>query len=373
MLLWLSAAAPCFAQGVMESALETNPGTRSSQLFRLSPEQYNHHVEFPLHNDGILQVDFLRLSDWGAQNQLKSVTAAAANQVKLLKDSFSNNYSTKFLAMNIPVDGKVLALNYQEEGKDKRQLAYKEGTYYQLKTGFDTVRVIKNVGVRTKPGSDSGLVQVQYTFILKDINDITTLAEDPDVVNNMGNLADEAIAKYRAQWNNQDARSHQLSLKYDPAKDKVVTANTVNNTGMLKYIGIYVGVGAMVYSNTISPYFEEGIAFLIPSRAGKLQPFVGLNLTAFGFLNTTGNKYNYASYNLEFGYCKRGFAFMPQKTSLMMGLMRKQTDGQANRYMFHMGFTTAFNSFLSGGINFGTDFKKKSNNSFIGVNFKFNL
>ncbi|MFA6057791.1 MAG: hypothetical protein WC756_06315 [Taibaiella sp.] len=373
MLLWLSVAAPCFAQGVMESSVVTDREKPGTQLFHLNPEQYNHHFEFVLPNDGMLKVDFLRLSDWGERNHLKAITAAAANQVKMLKDSFNNNYSTKLLEMNIPMDGKVIALNYQETEKGKRQLAYKDGTHFQLKTSFDTIRVIKNVGIRTKPHTDSGLVQVQYTFILKDINDIMALANDPEAVDKLGNLADETIGKYRNQWNNQNARSHQLNLKYDPVTEKIVKANTDNSSGIFKHIGIYVGVGAIVYSNSISPYFEEGIAFLIPSGTKKLQPFVGVNITAFGFLNTTGNKYNYASYNLEVGYCKKGFAFMPQKSSMMFGLMRKQFSGQNDSYMFHMGFTLAFNSFLSGGFNLASDMKKNSDNAIMAVNFKFNL
>jgi hypothetical protein len=375
MLLWLSAAAPCLAQGAMTSFTVTDPISSSPQLFHLNPEQYNHHFEYPLPNDGKLQVDFLRLSDWEGKGPLKAITEAAANQVNMLKDSFNSNYSTKLLEMNIPIDGKVIALNYLEEEKGKRQLAYKEGTYYQLKTGFDTVRVIKNVGIRTKPLTDSGLVQVQYTFILKDINDLVTLANDPETINKIGDLTDEAVNKYRNQWNNQDARTHQLSLEYDPAKEKVVRASSNNNSGLFKYFDVYMGIGAMVYTNnSVSPYFEESIAYLIPSRS-KMQPFVGFNLSGFGFFNTNGSKGNasYLSYNFEYGICKRGFAFMQQKTSIMLGVMRVQNPDQTKNHLFHMGFTFGFNSFFSAGFNAATDFKKNSDKSILGVHFKFNL
>jgi hypothetical protein len=376
MLLWLSAVAPCFAQGAMEAFTLTGPLLTSPQLFRLNPEQYNHHFEFPLPNDGKLQVDFLRLSDWGEKNQLKAIIEAAANQVRMLKDSFRNNYSTKLLEMNIPIDGKVIALNYLEEEKGKRQLAYKDGTYYQLKTSFDTIRIIKNVGIRTKPLVDSGLVQVQYTFILKDINDITNLEGNPEAVDKIGNLTDEAIIKYRKEWNNQDARTHQLNLMYDPAKEKVVKASSDNNSGLFKYIDIYVGLGAIFYTNnSVSPYLEESIAYLIPSRS-KMQPFVGFNLTGFGLFNTNGKaagNASYLSYNLEYGVCKRGFAFMQQKSSIMLGVMRVEGADKTTSALFHMGFTFGFNSFLSGGFNIATDFKKNSDKAVMGVHFKFNL
>jgi hypothetical protein len=375
MPLWLSAAAACFAQGAMEAFTVTDPVLTASQLFRLNPEQYNHHFEFALPNDGTLQVDFLRLSDWGEKNQFKTITEAAANQGKMLKDSFNNNYSTKLLEMNIPIDEKVIALNYSEEEKGKRQLAYKDGTYYQLKTGFDTIRIIKNIGIRTKPLTDSGLVQVQYTFILKDINDIIALAKDPETIDKIGKLTDETIGKYRSQWNQQDARSHQLNLKYDPATERLVKTSSNNNSGLFKYFDIYLGIGAMIYTNnSVSPYFEESIAYLIPSRA-KMQPFVGFNISGFGFFNTNGSKGNasYLSYNFEYGVCKRGFSFMQQKSSIMLGLMRVQIPDQTNSYLFHMGFTFGFNSFLSAGFNAATDFKKGSDKGVLGVHFKFNL
>lgn len=375
MLLWLSAAATCFAQGAMSWFAVTDPALTPSQLFRLNPEQYNHHFEFPLPNNGTLQVDFLRLSDWGEKNQLKAITEAAADQVNMLKDSFSNNYSIKLLEMNIPIDGKIIALNYIEEGNGKRQLAYKDGNYYQLKTGFDTIRVIKNVSIRTKPLTDSGLVQIQYTFILKDINDIIALANDKKTIDKLGNHADETISKYRSQWNNQDARTHQLNLKYDPTSEKMVKESSNNNSGLFKYIDIYLGVGAMVYTNnSVSPYFEESIAYLIPSRS-KMQPFVGFNLSGFGFFNTNGSAGNasYLSYNLEYGVCKRGFAFMQQKSSIMLGVMRVQKPQQTTSHLFHMGFTFGFNSFLSAGFNAATDFKKNSDKAVLGVHFKFNL
>lgn len=375
MLLWLSVTTACFAQGAMQSFTVTDPLLTSVQLFHLNPEQYNHHFEFPLPNDGTLLVDFLRLSDWGIKNQLQTVTEAAANQVKMLKDSFNNDYSTKLIEMNIPIDGRVIALNYIEEGKGKHQLAYKDGSYYQLKTGFDTIRVVKNIGIRTHPLTDSGLIQVQYTYILKDLNDITTLADDPTAIEKIGNLTDETIGHYRNKWNNQDARTHQLSLKYDPAKEKVVKANTAEASGLFKYFDIYLGIGAMIYTNnSVSPYFEESIAYLIPSRT-KMQPFVGFNVSGFGFFNTNGSIGNasYLSYNLEYGLCKRGFSFMQQKSSIMLGLMRVQSPDQTKSELFHMGFTFGFNSFLSAGFNAATDFRKKSDKAILGVHFKFNL
>jgi hypothetical protein len=375
-LLWLSITTSCFAQGAMASSMDNGIKARTAQMFNLTPEQYNHHFEFTLPDDGRLEIDFLRLSDWGEKNQLQMVAEAAARQVKMLKDSFKNGYTTKLLEMNIPIDGKVIALNYGEQETGSHQLAYKEGTYYQLKTGFDTIRVVRNVGVRTKPLTDSGLVQVQYTFILKDINDIIELSGNPATMANLGTVIDGEVAKYRKKWNNQDGRAHQLNLTYDPTNEKMKGVETQDRTGILKYIDVYVGVGAMFYTNnSVSPYFEETIAYLIPSRVKKMQPFIGANITGFGYLYTNKQQTSpgYISYNLEFGYCKRGSSFMSQKSSMMLGVMKVNNPDLTNSYLFHLGFTLGFNSFLSGGFNIGSDYKKGSAKSVLGVNFKFNL
>ncbi len=364
-----------FAQGAMSPLTDEPPPRLPPQLFRLNPEQYNNHFNFTLPNDGKLIVDFLRLSDWGAQNQLQDVAVLAANQVKLLKDSFVHNYTSKLIEMNVPINRQVLSVNYQEDESGKRQLAYKYGDYYQLKSGFDTIRVVLNIGIRPKPRIDSGLIQIQYTFILKDINDIQAIAADPAVLQQIGDKADSAINRQRRNWSNQDASHHTFMLTYNPDAATPMTADNEGGTFLPflnKRINIYLGIGAAFYTNNaVSPYLDESIAYMIRSRR-KMQYFVGANLTGFGFLNSNGNKASYISYNLEYGVCRKAEGFMQQKTSIQLGVMDK-TDNGHKVTLFHMGFNFGFNSFLSGGINYGTDFKKDSEHNLFLVNFKFNL
>lgn len=350
-----------------------------AQMFRLTAEQYNNHFDFRLPNDGKLLVDFLRLSDWGEKNQLKEITDIAATQARFLKDSFSSAYSTKLLEINVPIDGAIIAFNYGEDLGGKKQMAFKEGNYYQLKTSFDTIRVVKNVRIREKPLVDSGLVQVQYTFILKDLSDIIALSEDPNVMNRIGDMADQAIYKQRKRWPRQDASHHTLMLTYDPAaKEPLATSN--DDGAAMSFIGkrirIYLGVGAVVYTgNAISPFFDESLVYMLPSRS-KMQRFVGLNANGFGFLSSTAKnaeKKGYVSYNLEYGLCNRKtYGFLQQKTSVALGVMLA-TYNDTSKAMFHMAFNFGFNSFLSSGFGLATDFKKESKNGVIYINFKFNI
>lgn len=350
----------------------------SNQMFQLNPEQYNHHFDFQLPNDGRLLVDFLRLSDWGEQNQLARITGIAAEQARALRDSFTSDYSTKLLEVNIPIDGKIIALNYSEETGGKKQMAYKDGVYYQLKTGFDTIRVIRNAGIRQKPLTDSGLIQVQYTFVLKDISDIGALAEHPAAIETIGRLADEAIARQKKRWNKPDAIYHRFDLKYVPGDKEPMKADNHDGAFMAftsRMIGIYIGFGAAVYNNntnSISPFIDESVAYLIPSRT-RLQPFVGLNLTTFGFLTSNSVQKVFTSYNFEYGVCSRkSRGFMQQRTSLVIGLMTVRNTGDPVD-MLHLGCNFGLNNFLSAGFSVASDFKKDSKNSLLNINFKFNL
>lgn len=366
------------AQTGMSAWGENVPQTSKAQLFHLNPEQYNHHFDFALPDEGSLQVDFLRLSDWDGENKLQKVAAMAADRVRQLADSFRKEYTVKTMALNIPIDGKVIALQYQEYDDGKRQMAYKDGAYYQLKTGFDTIRVVRNIGIRKKPLVDSGLIQVQYTFILKDLKQIYDIAENPAILESAGRSADSAIARQRKRWPNQDAWHHTLRLQYDPSATQPMVAD--NNNGSLlsfqeKRIKIYLGIGVAAYTNNaVSPYLDETLAYMFRSR-GKMQPFAGFNLTGFGLVNTNGSSESYTSYNLEYGLCKKAPGFIQQKTSVSLGYMTKyRSSGSGDPVsMFHMGFTFGFSPVLAGGFSFATDFKKDSKHALLLVNFKFNL
>lgn len=348
----------------------------NKSLYSISPDQYNHHFEYQLPNDGLLKIDFLRLSDWGNKNMLQQITNIAATQVSQLKDSFQSDYSEKLLEINIPINNKVLSVNYNEDGKNKNQLAYKDGTYYQLKTGFDTIRIVKNIAIKTKPLIDSGLVQVQYTFILKDIKDIQPLDNDPALMERLGYMTDSVINEQRKTWHRQDATSHNLTLTIDANKNDSLHA--YNDRGKYAYgrhIGLYIALGAIVYNSNLAPYTDVSLAYFFPTR-GKMQGFAGFNVNAFGLV--TGNARTmtttraiYTTYNAEIGLCKKDMPLMAQKTSFVAGIMTIRDE----KALFNMGFNIGINRFASVGLNIAGNFKKRDNGGryVYGINFKFNL
>lgn len=346
-------------------------------LYSINPDQYNHHFEYQLPNDGILRIDFLKLSDWGDKNILSQITDIAAAQAEQLKDSFQSYYSEKLLEINVPINNKVLSINYSEDEKNKNQLAYKDGSYYQLKTGFDTIRIVKNIAIKTKPIVDSGLVQIQYTFILKDIMDIQLLKKEPTIIDKIGDMTDSVINEKRNHWLSQDARHHQLTLYINTTNQDSLSIirTTTNKEAFGGYIGLYAGLGAIVYNNMISCYAEGTLAYLIPTR-GKMQGFVGFNWSGFGLISGNAKtlettKGIYVTYNVEAGLCKKGVGFMSQKTSLLLGVMTIRDE----KALFNMGINLGINRFASVGVNLAGNFKKqdKGGRYVYGINFKFNL
>jgi hypothetical protein len=346
-----------------------------SGLYSITPEQHNHRFEYKLPNDGILRVDFLRLSDWGDKNILDQITNLAASQVAALKDSFKSDYSEKLLEMNIPINNDVIAINYTEDLKDKNQLAYKNGNYYQLKTGFDTIRIVKNVSIKKKPLIDSGLVQIQYTFILKDLHDIIALKQNPDIIQRIGAITDSVVNVQRKKWPRQDASSHTLTVRIDANNNDSLSISKLysRSSSYRGHLGMFLGYGAIVYNNALSPYAEVTFAYFIPTR-GKMQGFAGFNFNGFGLVGATTTLKTtqafYRSYNAEIGVCKKSIGFMAQKTSLIFGIM----DVKDEKALFNMGVNLGINRYSSVGINIAGNFKGKENGRYVyGVNLKFNL
>ncbi len=350
------------------------------QLFDLNEQQENHHFHIKLPDDGILDIDFRRLSDWGARNHLNDLAVMANIQVQHLKDSFQHDYSNKLIAINIPVAQDIISIRYEEDATQRNQLAYRNGSYYQMKSGFDTIRIIKNTGVRLKPGIDSGIVQIRYNFILKDLNDLDKLVQNPAILEQIGNELDLVIADKRKKWKNEDADQYQLTLDYDKSRKKPmeIVSDKENATPFLnRKILIYSAFGAAVFKNSIAPFVEGTLAYRLPPLR-KSERFIGLNYYYFPQFNSDFSlSRNYCAINLEyglFGSGKRGTGLMQQKTSVAIGIMFDNFEGEEKllNMALNYGVTRNLTVSLGGSWNLKTYNSGNSRGVFY-VNFKFNL
>lgn len=357
---------------------EDNNPLPPPQLYNLNPLQENHHFHIRLPDNGILDIDFQRLSDWGDRNRLQDIAALANAQVQHIKDSFRYNHSAKLVTLNVPIQEDIISIGYDEHATGKGQLAYSNGNYYQLKTDFDTIRIIRNISIREKPGLDSGLVQIRYNFILKDISDLDKLVRNPTVLEKIGNELDQVIADKRKQWKNPDASYYQLLVDYDVNKEKpvdVVSDRKIWSPFIHKKIGLYLSIGAVFFRNSISPFFDYTLAYKLPSR-GKAQRFVGLNMTSFAlFNNDLSLQRNYTSLNAEVGVFSSGgkqrMGLLGQKTALAYGVMFDTKNGDL--LLLNLSLSFGVTPYMSFGFGAASNFKKDDSKNILYMNMKFNL
>ena len=363
-----------------ESTDDPSPNN-SFELFELKIHQKNHHFTIRLPDDGVLNIDFMRISDWGGQEELSQVVNAAARQVRQLKDSFKNEFSGKYMAINIPMDNSIISLKYKEDNSQVSQLAYKDGTYYQLKTGFDTVKIIKNVRVRATPAFDSGLVQVSYTFALKDIFDIDRLANQPAILEKIGGRVEKKVAEVTQKWHNPDFRSHTLTLDYDVNTDKEPQIDKYQDyiyPVFRNTIALYVGIGAVVFNNKIAPVTDLTVGYIFPSHK-KRKGFAGLNISSFPVFDRDFQyQKTYTAINAEFGSFKGGTGLMHEKTSIGFGVMYSNYgnsfNAQKEKAMVNMIINWGVSNNITVGLNAASSFSSKNGGyGIMGVQFKFNL
>ena len=344
-------------------------------IFQLQPFQKNHQISIQLPNEGLLVIDFLRLSDWGEQNELRHLASLAGKQVNNLADSFKYPSSAKTVAMNIPLNEQILSLAYYEDNSFGSQLAYKDNEYYQLKTSFDTIRIIRNKAIRTAPKQDSGLVQVGYTFTLKKLEDINSLIQDEKLWDRIGDSIDNKVRQYRAKWQNQDSRAHKLSVQYNADKEEAV--NTYIGDGALfpalrNKLAVYLGIGGILFNNQMAPVVDMTLAYVFPSNK-KSRFFLGLNAYSFATFDSDLNPIRqFRSYNVEVGTFRNSRGLMRSKLSLAYGVLF--SDVKTDKTMFNMIINWGVTNYMTVGMNVASTLNfNKSNKGILAVHLKFNF
>jgi hypothetical protein len=375
LLMLVMAKGFSFAQGVGYATEEELPRL---QLFNVTEYQKNHRIHIQLPEDASLCIEFLRLSDWGSQHELPYLTDLASKQVNSLLDSFKNTTSAKILAMNLPSDGQVISLALSERNLGETQLAFKDNEYYQLKTSFDTIRIVRNEGVRRSPAVDSGLIQVCYTFSLKNLSDISKLANNTALWSQVGDSIDSKIALYRSRWKNPDAQAHQLTMYYNAQTESAVGVDARSGAlfpALRNKIAVYVGVGGILHSGGLAPMIDLSFAYVFPGR-GKQKAFLGFNMHSFShFDSNLKPQVQYSAINAELGTFRNNRGLMQAKTSIGYGVLVRKPEHEKARVLFNMVLNWGVTSYMTVGLNAAStlNFDKSKDIGLMGVQLKFNL
>ncbi len=325
--------------------------------------QESHQILLNLKGKSKLMIEFSNIYEWEGKGVLPHITTLASDHVLRLQDSFKEETTTKSMLMNIPDNEQTIILNLrQSKDNNQMQLAWQGNEYYNLKTAMDTLTIIKNNGYFAASRTKQVPRIVKYTFILKDIHEITELDTTAGYMEGVEAYADSIIALF---VNKRPAKDDFHTLRYDQEKNTKVISYR-----LFDHLAIYSSMGGIIYKNKISPYLEASFIYKFASRE-KIKPYAGLNVAVF--YGYTGYKFDqgYSTVSLEWGLLRQVSPAVTQRSYVQLGIMFSSVSPKDR--LFHMGLTYSINSLTSIGLTLGTNFKSDNDKNIIGVNFKFSF
>ncbi len=341
--------------------------------FYMDEDEVKYKFTVELARGESLTVRFKKLSDWTTPDDFKAALTAADKAAAVYKDSLQQLQNTQTLDISIPANRKNLITRFQQVAESGSLMTISSEGASALKVGMDTLRILQTVHTGA---------QLQYTFLLKELANYNTYAQDDAWKEKTAAKIDSIIVACRAQWKHPDARGHHLKVVYNPQTGTTSYDRSVTiGSGMLIVEG---GIGVSLVRNTLCPNAEYGIGVYI-HRSKDESTFVRFTGKSFyRYAETAQNRYKgYATtfLNLEFGsesnHSKPGALFY--KTSLGFGykLLNKHEedrDPTMSKQMYRLFFSYHVNKFLAVVPEFITNFRRGDDrNRWFGVSVNLNL
>jgi hypothetical protein len=345
-------------------------GQNTKPVYHLDDAQKNYEITATLPHHGSLTLHFARLSDWEGKAELERITNIGAEQYLHLKDSFKRPLSQKKLFLKLPIKEEVTSLQYEEITGGAQQMAYKDGAYFSLKTTMDTLRVIKDEGTYDSPvqlSNDSSQVirQLGYTFVLRDLKDIESLAGDTATLNRIGHQIDSVLNHYRTKWKHPDWDSRSLAIKIDSGAGQHIL---IKNKGSFLYHTMFDwGVGLEFFNGKFCISSDVGLAYVEQVGVAS-SPFIALILNSYLFPEMDVRQSNgYSSIGIEFGAANTEggtLGILRQKTSVGMayfiGKSKNNVIQLPNMFRYYINYALSKN--VSFGFEAMTNFKTSEKN-----------
>lgn len=290
---------------------QTNPLASEQEigerLFRIQ-EPINHSFTISLPGKCFLLVEFSKLSDWQDNGAFRTVVQEAAKISLRMKDSLKQPTASYRLDMHLPVGNTPVTARVTEQAGSTNFVMLNDHDQAPLKIGMDTVNVLKTLRYEK---SNTRKMQVQYTFILKEMNQMQELAANEHWMNETAAFLDSVVFSYRRRWHNQDAWHHQLFVSYRPEETEPQKRLVINEakdknepTGIFKMLFYDVGFGVSLLRNTLSPVSEFGFTVVLyRDKTSSFFTRVSANSFALFEREPDGNFKGYSSsfVNIEFG------------------------------------------------------------------------
>jgi hypothetical protein len=292
----------------------------TAKLFNVEEQTINYHFTVEMPGANFLVVEWDKLSVWHDKGDLDKMIATAKKYYGQVQDSFKGSLSAKRLDIHLPISNEPVTVKITEHEVKSNVLLLKGSLQTPLKVNTDTIRMVKTITEVVK-GKKKRLVQMQYTFLLKDLNEISNLA-NRQLVENVENTFDSIVTKYRHKWKNQDRWAHNLNVKYfplnnDPKKRLTIEMMDIeeNKGRFYETIEVSSSLGITLFRNLLCPSSDVGLAYKWPTR-GNEYAFVRASLSSFAEFEKLGSTkyqvYNVSFVNAEFGIIKnKGTTLVP--------------------------------------------------------------
>ncbi len=265
------ASASSFAQKEFRSPVK-NETVLKDELFKLEADEYNHIFQAVLPQDNFLLIDFEKMSYWPDTAAMHLIFDIAAKAVTESRDSFTTSLTSKRIDVHIPVKNRPvqLRLNNHDDGSKMLMLSYDQQA--PLKLGMDTIRVFKTYAVEKDKWGDEQRSEIQYTFVLKDIEEIIKLADNHEFITDIAQTFDSVVQNKRSRWKKEDTWYHEVGIRYSPTEmDKDKQLEVKNGRGFLKGLDANYYIGASLFRNNLTPYREVGGSYSWPGEVGEFN------------------------------------------------------------------------------------------------------
>jgi hypothetical protein len=359
-------------------------------LFQIPEQELNYNFTTVLPGGNYMIAGFRRLSDWRPDANLNGLVAIAGHVLDGYRDSMQDGRSSKKLEVHIPISNTPVTSRYQS-WSDPDLVTESAGVRSILKISMDTLRIVKNIAIRPprEEGGEEEIVQVQYTFLLKDMNQFRQLAKEVGWQEKTVAVFDSLVAVQRHKWTRQDAWFHYMYVRYEPEaanSKKVLQVRTSLNTGNEVYgnkvFNVDAGFGVLLVRNTICPNVEVGLNWNFYSDKEE-SAFARLSMNTFmrfeeqadktfkgystAFLNAElGSRSANANTRLPFYQFSLGFGYMLHTNT---GKYREFRDPSMSADMYKLFFNYSISKAITITPEFVSNLKRqnKGGNGWVGL------
>ncbi len=273
------------------------------ELFTIDKNEQNHVFKITLPDDNFLLIDFYRMSYWPTPSDLQNITDIGANTAEKVSGKFTNPYTSKKINIHVPIKDRPVTVRLTDNDDGTDMLVMDEGKPTPIKVGMDTIRILKTY----KTEKDEDPSRIQYTFILKDLSYMATLANNKTLMADIAHTIDSVVAYKRSKWKKEDVWYHRIGIFYKPLEtdqNEKLSVKNIGSPGIFKGLDVDYYIGATIFRNTVTPAFEMGASYKFPDTK-NIFTYIRTSLVAMPqFEKVTQARFDF--YNTNFANVEIG-------------------------------------------------------------------